>query len=261
MARTNKSDSGKWVARAAATGGGKTYRGQRPMKWYASLVFICLLGVALIVYSRYEYLHPVSSPPTIGTQWFAAIAFDVCGTVQPDLAQNPNSAKAPGISTPGLGVISIAPTTSVDAGANATLGRFVENYPGLVLTPSALKLPKGKIHHNGDTCAAGTKDAGKAGNVVVQMWPSFTAPGSAVSGDPTSLRLADGQLLTVAFVPNGASIPKPSGQSIAAMQQAIQSTSSATTTTPPVTVPVTTPSTTTPSGTTSTGSTSSTSSK
>ena len=33
--------------------------------------------------------------------------------------------------------------------------------------------------------------------------------------DPSAIKLADGQLITVAFVPSGASVPKPS--SIAAM--------------------------------------------
>jgi len=264
MARTDKTDTGKWVARAAATGGGRTYRGQRPMKWYASLVFICLLGVALIAYSRYERQHPTSTPPTIGTQWFASIAFDVCGTVQPNLPQNPNAAKNPGIATPGLGVISIAPLTEKDAGDNATLGRFVDSYPGLVLTPNALRLPGKSTHHNGDTCASGTPDAGKAGTVQVRVWPNFTAAGSLYSGDPGSLKLANSQLITVAFVPSGSSIPKPSATTIAAMQQAISSTqnpSSATTTTVPsastTTVPSgsTTTSTSTPAASGSTGST------
>lgn len=249
MARTDKSDTGKWVARAAATGGGRTYRGQRPVKWYASLVLICLLGVSMIVYSRYERQHPTSTPPTVGTVWFSAISFDVCGTLQPDLPANPAGSTPTGIDTTGSGVIRIAPTTSAQAGANATLGAFVDSYPGLVLTPSALRLPKKAIHHNGDTCASGTPDAGKSANVAVRTWSNFTAQGSNVSGDPTSVRLGDGQLLTVAFVPNGASIPKPSSDTVAAMQASIQEAASPSTTTP-ATVPATTTPTTVPSTTT-----------
>jgi len=222
------------------------------MKWYASLAFICLLGVALIAYSRYERQHPSTTPPAIGTQWFASIAFDVCGTVQPNLAQNPNVAKNPGIATPGLGVISIAPQTAKDAGANATLGRFVDSYPGLVLTPNALRLPGKSTHHNGDTCASGTPDAGKSGQIQVRVWPSFTAGGSLFSGDPGSLKLANGQLITVAFVPSGSSIPKPSTQTIAAMQQAISSASQRSSSTPTTSVPSSS-STTVPSATTTTG--------
>lgn len=46
---------GKWVARAAATGGGRTYRGQRPINWYAALVLIILVGLASVVVSRMDY--------------------------------------------------------------------------------------------------------------------------------------------------------------------------------------------------------------
>jgi len=264
MARTDRTDTGKWVQRAAATGGGKTYRGQRPVKWYASLVLICLLGVALVAYSRYERQHPTTVAPAIGTQWFASIAFDVCGTLQPNLPQNPNLATNPGISTPGLGVISIAPTTAKDAGDNATLGRLVDSYPGLLLTPNALRLPGKQTHHNGDSCPSGSPDAGKAGTVQVRQWPTFTASGANVSGDPTSLKLANSQLITVAFVPSGASIPKPAASTIAAMQQAISASQNPSTTTPtttPTTVPGASTSTTSvPATTATTAGTSSTSS-
>jgi hypothetical protein len=249
MAKSDKTDSGRWVARAGATGGGKTYRGQRPLKWYASLVFIGVLGVALVAYSRYERQHPTSTPPTIGTIWYASLAFDVCGTVQPDLPQNPNLAKSPGISTSGQGVISIAPHSAADAGANATFGRFVDNYPGLVVTPSALRLPGKQTHHNGDTCPSGSRDAGRQGTLQMKVWPSFTSAGSNFSGDPASLRLANGQLVTVAFVPSGASIPKPSPATIAAMQQAISSSTSSTTTSLPAVTPTVPPATTTTPGT------------
>ncbi len=44
---TGKGNStGKWVERAATTGGGRTYRGQMPVNWYASLAVICIVGPA-----------------------------------------------------------------------------------------------------------------------------------------------------------------------------------------------------------------------
>src|SRR5487761_1510477 len=102
-----RGDTGKWVARAAATGGGRTYRGQMPVRWYASLFLIVILGIALIVYSRYERQHPTAAAaPAIGTHWYAALAFDVCGTAEPNLPTNPNEATAaPGLHTVGDGVI------------------------------------------------------------------------------------------------------------------------------------------------------------
>ncbi|HXQ90626.1 MAG TPA: hypothetical protein VN768_03640 [Acidimicrobiales bacterium] len=216
-----RGDTGKWVARAGATGGGRSYRGQRPMKWYSSLALICLLGVALIVYSRYERQHPAPAvQPAIGAHWFQALGFDVCGAVQPNLPSNPNASIAPipGIRTDGDGVIQVSPTTSKDAGNNATFARFVTLYPKLKLTSSTLQIPGKAELHNGEKCPTTTPDAGKVATLQIKMWPSFTPPGSnhpQVFHDPGAIKLADGQLITVAFVPSGASVPKPS--SITAM--------------------------------------------
>lgn len=251
MART---DTGRWVARAAATGGGRTYRGRRPMRWYTSLVLIVLVGVALIVYSRYERQHPAASTqPAIGTNWFVALAVDVCGTVQPNLPSNPNEATAaPGLHTAGDGVIQVSPAKASDAGNNATLGRFVQEYPGMALSPTSVKLPGSQTYRNGETCPSGTPDAGRKGNLQVKVWPSFAPPGSThpfVPSDPTTLKLADGQLVTIAFIPTGASVPKPPQSVITTMLQdrASSGSGTTTTTTPLVPTPTTVPGSTTSS--------------
>jgi hypothetical protein len=234
-----RGDTGKWVARAGATGGGRSYRGQRPMKWYSSLAMICLLGVALIVYSRYERQHPAPAlQPAIGAHWYQALSFYVCGTnPHANLPSNPNASTSPipGIRTDGDGVIQVAPTTKKDAGNNATFARFVATYPKLKLTSSALQIPGGPTYTDGEKCPAGTSDAGKVGHLQIKVWPSFTPPGSnnpTVFHDPGAIKLADGQLITVAFVPSGASVPKPA--SIAAMltDRAGSATSSPSTTAP-----------------------------
>ncbi len=150
-----RGDTGKWVARAGATGGGRSYRGQRPMKWYSSLAMICLVGVALIVYSRYERQHPAAATaPAIGAHWYQALGFDVCGTIEPNLPSNPNASTSPipGIRTDGDGVIQVAPTTAKDAGNNATLARFVATYPKLTLTTTTLQIPGKPKYTNGQKC-------------------------------------------------------------------------------------------------------------
>jgi len=236
-----RGDTGKWVARAGATGGGRSYRGQMPVKWYSSLVMICLLGVALVVYSRYERQHPAPAvPPAIGAHWFEALGFDVCGTVQPNLPGNPNASVAPipGIRTDGDGVIQVAPTTTKDSGNNATLARFVALYPRLVLTPSAVQIPGKPKYVNGQTCPAGSPDAGKRGQVEIKMWPSFTPPGSdhpVVVRDPGAIKLADEQLITVAFLPSAASVPKPSSITAMLTDRSGSATSTSSTVAPPVT--------------------------
>ena len=77
------------VACAAAVGGGRSYRSQTPVIWYATLLAICLLGVGLVGYSRYERLNGVAAPaasatpPTAANEWQAAVAVDVCGKIVP----------------------------------------------------------------------------------------------------------------------------------------------------------------------------------
>ena len=225
---------------AGATGGGRTYRGQMPVKWYMSLVLICVLGVALVVYSRYELGHPVAAvqPAANSAHWYAALGFDVCGTqrTQP-LASNPNltSTNIPGIRTDGDGVIQIIPTTAEDAGNNATLARFVQTYPKLVLTSSKLGIPGSPTYTNGEKCPKGTPQAGDAGSVTIFVWSSFTGPGSSTPvtyTDPSAIKLEDGQLITVGFVKSGAAAIKPTATVIEALLNDRSASATGSTTTP-----------------------------
>src|SRR5580700_9791258 len=192
-------DTGKYVARAASTGGGRSYRGQMPIKWYGSLFFIVLLGVVAIVYSRYERQHPVAgTAPTTGTHWYAAFAVDICGKIQPDLATNPNSSSNPGIHTNGDGVIRVEPTKAADAGNNATLSRFVSEYPKFALSATSLTVPGQKALTDGEKCPKQTPDAGKAGEVAIKQWPSSTPPGvdsPTTTNDAAGIKFVDGQMI------------------------------------------------------------------
>src|SRR5580658_7437814 len=104
-------DTGRYVARAASTGGGRSYRGQMPVKWYGTLLLIVLVGVVSVVYSRYEAQHPNAGPAPYAnsSHWYASLAVDLCGIVQPDLATNSNASSNPGLHTDGDGVIRIEP--------------------------------------------------------------------------------------------------------------------------------------------------------
>jgi hypothetical protein len=216
------------------------------MKWYGSLFLVVLLGVVFIAYSRYEDQNPVAgTEPTVGnTHWYAALAVDICGIVQPNLETNPNASSSPGLHTDGDGVIRIEPTKAADAGNNATLSRFVADYPKFGLTSTSLTLPGQKARTNGEKCPKETPDAGKAGKVQIKVWPSSQAPGvnsPTTTTNPAGVKLADGQLITMAFVPSGAKLPKPSATTITTMLQAISSVGTTTTTTPVPVVTTTTP--------------------
>ena len=131
------------MERAATTGGGRTYRGQMPVNWYATLVLICIVGLLLIGFSRYQRTHQASSstgPPTTQQQWFAALGIDICGKMQPDLPASTNTTKT-GLVANGNGVLTIAPKNSSESGGNATLGKFVSGYKGLELNSSTLQYP------------------------------------------------------------------------------------------------------------------------
>jgi len=261
-----RSSSGKSVARAAATGGGATYRGQMPVNWYAALVVILLVGIASIALAKYNYnkTSPVVEP-TIGTTWHAGLGVDICGTTEPALAASPTTATT-GLTTTGSGVLLVAPKTASEAGTNATLGKFAEGYDGLMLTNTSLKYPSGPLYKNGEKCAAGTPDAGKAGAVEARSWVVSTQTkngqlvqtGGLTTVKPADLRFLNRQLITVGFVPGNVSLPKPPGSTIVALVQVLSGTQPVATTTTTVAGATTTTSsspsttTTTPASTTTT---------
>lgn len=236
-----RSSSGKSVARAAATGGGTTYRGQMPVNWYAALVIIVIIGVASIAFAKYDYNKvPTVVEPAVGTSWHAGLAFDVCGTMEPAIPASPSTAT--GLTTTGSGVILIEPKTSGEAGNNATLGKFASGYTGLTLTNTELKLPSSgaTAYTNGQKCAAGTPDAGKVGVVQARSWVISTTTGKnheevetggATTLEPADLKFADRQLITTGFVPKGTKMPKPPASVITGLVTALSSGAAPVTTT------------------------------
>lgn len=225
-----RSSSGRSVARAAATGGGATYRGQMPVNWYAALVVIVLVGLASVALAKYNYDKGSSVvEPTTNTTWHAALAFDICGKAEPALPASP-AGSTTGLTTSGNGVLVIAPRSSSEAGNNATLGKFSSEYSGLTLTNTTLKYPTSGVpeYTNGEKCAAGTPDAGKPGEVQARWWVLSNATGrnGAVNeaggistSKPADLKFQNRQLITVGFLPETQSLPKPPGSTVTALLQ------------------------------------------
>ena len=230
--------TGKWVQRAATTGGGRTYRGQMPVNWYATLTLIVVVGLFLVGLSRYQLSHRTSTstgPPTTSQTWYAGLGTNVCGTFEANLPASTNTTVT-GLVANGNGVITIHPKNSSESGSNATLGKFVSNYKGLELTNTTLKYPGKSTYTNGDVCPKGTPDAGKPGVVIVYSWPSFTAKhGAETPGDPQKLLFQNGQLITVAFVPANVTIPKPPASVITSLITADQAGPTTATTAPSIT--------------------------
>jgi len=255
-----RSSTGKSVARAAATGGGTTYRGQMPVNWYAALVVIVILGIGSVVVARYHYTRSgAATQPVVGQTWHAGLAIDLCGTTEAALPASTNGSTV-GLTTTGSGVLLIAPKSSSESGDNATLGKFASEYTGLTLTNTSVKYPGAAtpLYSNGQKCAAGTPDAGKKGVLRVRSWVLSTAStkngelkqvGGSYASKPKDLKLLNRQLITVAFGPSNVAVPKPSGATELALLQAIEGTTAPVTTTTVAGTPTTT---TAPSGTTTT---------
>ncbi|MHB1533555.1 MAG: hypothetical protein ACYC1D_02910 [Acidimicrobiales bacterium] len=242
-----KASSSKKVARAAGTGGGRTTRGRTPWTYYGVIFVIVLVGVVGTVTSRNRHLALINQggnvAPTIGTSWHEALAIDVCGKVLPPI----KTTKDPyGLTTRGDGIIYIAPTVKSAAGENATLGKFASSI-GMKLNAAELQVPGGKLYQDGDPCN------GKASHVYVKQFAYVNdTVGQLLNVDPSSVKLKDQQMLTIAFVPASQKnkIPPPPASVQKKLQSlAAPSTPASTTTTPPaVSIPATTtPSTTTPS--------------
>jgi hypothetical protein len=182
------------------------------------MAFISVVGLSLIGYSRYEALNPVATTTTTTTtlgpnqssRWYAALDVDICGKIS-TLPVSTNT-KDTGIISIGSGLLFISPGSVPNfqafSGNLATLKQFVTYYqPKMLLTTSELQLP-GKnetVWHDGDLCGT------QPGTVEVQAWTSPADPtGKLVSKGAAGVKFANGQMITIAFLPKGTAIPRPS---------------------------------------------------
>ncbi len=226
-----KGSIGKQVARAAATGGGRTSRGEIPMGFYTVLAIISILGILVIGYSRYELQHPVSKPvvhPVIGDNWNFAFGIYDCSSFLPDLPKITAPSNA-SFTTSGNGIVNLSPKVSADEGAGATLGKFASYYKGLSFSSTSVTVPsKGTIK-------AGALCNGKPTQLETAVWSSVLATSPKIfTGDPSKVVISSNdELVTVGLVPKGVSLPKPPSASQLANVSATTTTAPATTTTKP----------------------------
>lgn len=212
------------------------------MGWYSILVAVCIVGLGLVVYSRQELkqsaattttttttTQPNAVAPTVTDHWQVALSVDICGTI---LNLPKTKDQTAGIITSGNGVVDIEPSRAgADAtkfeGANANLGTFL-TAEDVGLTPTSLRLPSsvGKL---AGTYANGRKCAGKPGTLQLLIWPTPSSKSAFPSVTSPSVPYNQGQLWMLAFVPKGASVPKPPAAKLVA---AFVKSTTTTTTTP-----------------------------
>lgn len=191
-----KASSGKKVARAASTGGGRTNRGKTPWGWYSAISLVVILGVVLIIISRNETLDRLGERggehPTTQEHWHAAYGFYFCDQFSPPLADNGRDPL--GIHTHGDGIVHVHPFSQAASGNRATLDKF-EKTMGITLSKTRLEVGDKKFA-NGDKCGD------KPGEVRVLV------NGEPFDGDPSDIKFADRQGIVIGFAPKDADLPK-----------------------------------------------------
>lgn len=185
------------MARAARAAGGSKSR--RNLAWPLALAAVVVLGSVLIFLSRPKPSE--AQPPMIGDHWHAAYGVFVCGEFVPPLADA--RADASGIHTHQDGLIHIHPFSTRYTGDGANLEAFARQV-ALELSDDGFRLPGGEAYENGDDCG------GEPGVVQVKVWDSASDPeGRLLEGDVAGFAPPESSLVTIAFAPEGADIPKP----------------------------------------------------
>jgi hypothetical protein len=232
-----KASSSKKVARAAGTGGGRTNRGRTPWLYYGAIIAVIVLGTAGVVQSRNKRLQTINvsgqTAPKVGVDhWHVAYVVDLCGKLQPPITDQTDPV---GIHTHGDSVIHVHPFVDSAAGKNATLGKFASTVH-MTLNAGELKLPGGHDYRDGDSCE------GKPGRVQVQVFANVSDTiGTLALVNPQDVPLLNQQMLTIAFLPKGATIPPPPASAIHSLLNLNDVAPTTTTTVPKPATSTTTP--------------------
>jgi hypothetical protein len=203
-----KASSAKKVARAARAGGKATGQ-RRNLGFPAAIVAIVVLGVGLVAFARQN--APGGGSPELGEHWHAAYGIYVCDRWVAPLSDR--GADTLGIHTHTDGLIHIHPFLAGASGRSATLGKFFDQV-GMKVTDSAITLPPGeqfksRTYKNGETTCGDKK-----GRVVMASWDdAVTASGKAdavrTSGISGKHFDGDQSAITIAFLPEGETVPPP----------------------------------------------------
>jgi hypothetical protein len=209
-----KASSSKKVARAARVGAGaRRARASRSYFWPGFLTAVVVLGTVGVVFSRNQRetaAAPIqaptrdNSPPRVGDHWHSAYGVNICGKFATPVDDQTDPF---GIHTHADGVIHAHPFRIKGrpfTGKNATLGSWLKVVDGRI-SPTSFKFPGSAAKKNGDKCGK------KVGEVQVVRWANDEVPveqGEKVA-DPANLRLTDRELITIAFLPKGETVPQP----------------------------------------------------
>lgn len=201
-----KASSRKKYARATRSSA-KRRRGASGPPWLAIvMVLIVALGVGAIVASRsdrQEASGKSKNGPAPGDHLHAAIGYNICGSWQPPLPDT--SQQRFDLHTHEDGIIHMEPKGSAFAYGRATVANFLSP-AGASVSETSIKLP-GIKKSNGDKCD------GKPGKV------RWSVNGEERTGDPGKFVGKDGDMVMLAFLPDGQEIGTAPGAAEALAEQ------------------------------------------
>jgi hypothetical protein len=199
-----KASTSKQVRRASGAKKAALRGKRQPWGFYSLIAVLMVGGLVLIVIAKGGSSSATGESPGLQDHWHTAYAVDICGTIQPNMAQ-PNTLI--GLHTHTDGLIHVEPYvtgSALDRGSNANLARFRDGEPGFKLTSTEVQVPGGKLMKNGEQCD------GKPGKLVIRQWPNATADAFTDYTDPSKVKITDGGAVTIAFLADGTTdIPKP----------------------------------------------------
>jgi hypothetical protein len=193
-----RASSSKKVARAAKAAGRPGTK--KSYLWPASIAVVVVLGIGLIAASAAGRNSGADTGPILGDHWHAAYGIDVCGEWLPPLRDLvPDES---GLHTHEDGLVHLHPFKTTYTGEKATINAWGETV-GLEVGDGSLTLPDRELT-DGDDCG------GEPGAVQVKVWDSPSAPeGRLLDGDPGDHAFADGEVVTIAFLPEGDEVEQP----------------------------------------------------
>lgn len=203
-----KASNAKKVNRAAATGGGRTAGKRAPVGWYSAIALVVVLGVVGVFLSSKKIADDKStadtSPPVANRDhWHVAYGFNLCGEWASPLNDGP-AGDTTGIHTHGDGLIHAHPFLSSVAGKNATFGKLMDTTATKVTETSV------DLERDGEKFKTGDKCGSKVGELTATVFANLQdTKGKVVSGDPSKIRIKDGELITISFNPKGFTVTQP----------------------------------------------------
>jgi hypothetical protein len=161
--------------------------------------------------------NPATGAP--GDHWHAAFGANVCGEWLSNPATFETASDNPnvrvGIHTHGDGFIHVHPFFKSEGGDNATLGKFL-GYGGWGASEDSLSLwtgmtidPNKTDWSTGDKCPPGSQFAGQKGVV------KWSLDCKDQTGDPSDLKLRNGDVIALAFLPKDQPIGTPPNADLA----------------------------------------------